>query len=255
MLRIWENYNTMVLKVGSRGYELKGNIVKPEQLSALSSSKLFSGIGKEELAAFLICLNPRIQEYEKDDFIAIAGEPLEGIGLVLSGKVGILKESIAGNRTILSVLRQGNLFGEAAAWGSGRRWPATALAMEPCCVLFIPPEKLTGQCPRNCAWHKSIIGNMLGILAEKAMELNRKMELLEIKSMRGKLCAYFYDLYKRAGSTAFTLPLNRNDLADYLDVSRPSMSREMGRMRDEGIIDFHLSSVLIKDVKQIQSAE
>lgn len=228
--------------------------MKAEYVAVLLKTPLFSGIGKEEMASFLICLNPKVQEYAKGEFIAMEGDQLCGIGCLLSGSASVLKESASGSRNFMTALKPGSLFGEMAAWSAERRWPATVQAEEAAAALFIAPEKLAGPCSKSCRWHTAIVENMLRILSEKALMLNRKVDYLTIKTMRGKLCSYFLDRHRYVGSATFTLPLNRNELADYLGVSRPSMSREMGRMRDEGIIDFHLSTVKIKNLEKVKLA-
>jgi CRP/FNR family transcriptional regulator, dissimilatory nitrate respiration regulator len=226
--------------------------MKAEHVAVLLKTPLFSGIGKEEMASFLICLNPRVQEYAKGEFISMEGDALSGIGCILSGSASVLKESASGDRNFLTAIKPGHLFGEMAAWSQEKRWPATVQAEEETSALFIPPEKLAGPCAKSCRWHTAIIENMLKILSEKALMLNRKVDYLSMKSMRGKLSAYFLERRRLAGSSTFTMPLNRNELADYLGVSRPSMSREMGRMRDEGIIDYHLATVKIKNIDLIK---
>lgn len=228
--------------------------MKAEYLVSLSKTPLFTGIGREELASFLLCLNPHTQEYEKNAIIAVEGTAFRGIGCVVSGEVAILKENAAGDRVMLSMLGPGSLFGEMAAWSAQPRWPATVQALQDAAVMFIPPEKVAGPCAKACRWHAVIIQNMLKILSEKALALNRKVEYLAVKSMRGKLAAYFVEQQKQAGTPMFTMPLNRNELADYLGVSRPSMSREMGRMRDEGLIDFHLATVKILNMDELKLA-
>lgn len=228
--------------------------MKAEHIASLVKTPLFSGIGKEDLVSFLICLNPRIQEYAKGEVIALEGDAMGGIGVMLSGEVAVLKETSSGDRMILTVLKPGSLFGEMAAWSAEHRWPATVQAQEASAVLFIPPEKITSPCQKACRWHPAIIQNMLKILSEKALMLNRKVDYLAMKSMRGKLCAYLLERQKLSDSLTFTLPLNRNEMADYLSVSRPSMSREMGRMRDEGLIDFHMSTMKIKNMPAVRAA-
>lgn len=226
--------------------------MKAEYITILMRTPLFQGICKEELAAFLVCLNPRIQEYGKGEYVALEGEALAGVGCVLSGEVSIMKENAAGDRIIMAVARPGSLFGEMAAWSSRRLWPASVQALEPTAVMFLPPDKIAGSCAKTCRWHAAIIENMLKILAEKALMLNKKVEYLAMKSMRGKLAAYFLEQARHTGSVTFSMPMNRNELADYLGVSRPSMSREMGRMRDEGIIDFHMATVKIKNLNLLK---
>jgi CRP-like cAMP-binding protein len=89
------------------------------------------------------------------------------------------------------------------------------------------------------------------IVSERAIALSRKVEYLSIKSIRGKISTYLLEQYKKAGKAIFMLPMNRNEMADFLNVSRPSLSREMCKMRDEGIIDFHRASILVKDVRAL----
>ena len=96
--------------------------------------------------------------------------------------------------------------------------------------------------------------NMLSVVSEKAINLNRKVEYLAMKSLRAKLSRFLLEQYKKAGKTMFVMPLNRSELSDFLNVSRPSLSREMCRMRDEGIIDFYRSSVQILDEEALKKA-
>ena len=95
--------------------------------------------------------------------------------------------------------------------------------------------------------------NMLNIISNKALILNRKVEYLSIRSIRGKIIHYLLEQYKHKGKNNFTLPLNRTELADFLNIPRPSLSREMCRMRDEGLIDFHRSSIKINNVENLKA--
>ena len=84
--------------------------------------------------------------------------------------------------------------------------------------------------------------------------MNKKLEYLTIKGMRGKLSALFLDQYRKEGRATFTLSMNRNQMADFLNVSRPSMSRELSRMKEEGLIDYHLSSIRLLDIPALERA-
>ena len=173
----------------------------------------------------------------------IAGDPLHGIGIVLDGEVEVVRENAAGSKSIIAFISKGNTFGEIAAFAGQETWPSTVTARKESLLMFIPPDRFMGNCPRACAFHKTLIQNMLKILSEKAVQLSRKVEYLGIKSMRAKLCTYLLEQRRINNSSTFILPVNKNELADYLNVSRPSMSRELGRLRDEGVLDFYLSSV------------
>ena len=103
-----------------------------------------------------------------------------------------------------------------------------------------------------CPWHRSLVENFLKLLSQKALMLNRKVEYLSIKGIRAKVSTYLYDQYLLQGSRDIQLSLNRTELADFLNVSRPSMSRELGKMREEGIIDFHLNRFHIKNEQALR---
>lgn len=221
-------------------------------VSILVKVSLFQGIERTDLTTMLGCLEPKLSTYKKNDFITIAGEKFESVGIMLEGEAVVIKENAAGNRVVMDLLKPGDIFGEVVVFAEDAVWPGSVVAQEASKALFIPRQKIIGQCQRMCPWHRMIIRNMLKIVSEKAMLLNKKVEYLTIKSMRGKIAALLLEQYRKTGQTTFVLPLNRNEMADFLNVSRPSMSREMRRMKDEGVIDFHLSSVRIKDIESLK---
>jgi len=221
-------------------------------LPILTKSILFRTIKPEDLREMLVCLQPKIHTYAKNDYIAFEGEDLPGIGIMLAGNGIIMKENAAGQRYIMGKLESGDIFGEMVVYATNSVWPATIQALENSTVMFLSREKIIGDCCKMCPWHRSLIENMLRIISEKALFLNKKLEYLTIRSMRGKISAYLLDQYKKNKQPVFTLPMKRHELADFLHVSRPSMSREMGKMRDEGIITFERSTIEILDKEKLK---
>lgn len=219
----------------------------------LSECELFRGITPEEIKAIFECLKPQVSNFEKNECVAVAGEKFFGLGIVLFGEVVVAKENAAGSRAIMAVNGPGEMFGEMAAFSGDGVWPVTVAARGACTVMFLPAGKIVGNCDRPCVSHRRLITNMLEIVSGKALLLHRKLEYLAIKSMRGKISAFLLEQHKRAGRVNFRLPMKRNELADFLNVSRPSLSREMCRMRDEGVIEFHKESVKIKEVDALRS--
>lgn len=223
-----------------------------DYIGKLKHTVLFEGIEESQLLAVLNCLQPSIHKYTKNQIVILEGEKLNGIGIVLSGKVDVAKESANGNRIILSKVSEGSIFAEVASFSNSGISVATVIATVDTQVMFISPEKITNNCERLCEAHKRLTRNVLNILANKAMNLNRKIEYLAIKSMRGRLCAFIVNMHEKSQKAEIHIPFNRNELADYLGVSRPSMSRELGRMRDEGLIDFKGNKVLIKELSALK---
>lgn len=219
----------------------------------LSKCGLFDGIPLDESEEMLQCLGAKVKEFQKNECIAITGDAIDGIGILLSGVIAVTKENITGDRNVMLILGPGEIFGEIAAYADGSIWQATVIAQENCSALFLPPQKIAGSCERQCSSHRTLLLNMLKIISNRALFLTKKIEYLTKKNLRGKIAAYLLEEFQNTGRTMFDLPFNRNELADFLNVSRPGLSREMGRMRDEGIIEFHKESIKLKDIDALKS--
>lgn len=226
--------------------------MKGHSLEWTAKCELFDGVSIDEAPEFLYCLGAAIHKYSRNTSIAIAGEPFSGLGIITSGSAVVTKESASGDRLIMAVLGPGMLFGEIVAFSEAPVWPATVMAQEACEVIFLAAGRIVGQCEKQCPFHRQLIRNMLRILSDKALLLNRKVEYLSLPSVRAKVASYLMEHYRKAGTRVLMLPLDRNELADFLNVARPALSREMGRMRDEGIIDYHRSSVKIVDLEALK---
>ncbi|MGI6712435.1 MAG: Crp/Fnr family transcriptional regulator [Bacillota bacterium] len=218
----------------------------------LGVCSLFQGVDPNEMPNILGCLRPRIESYKKNELVTIEGDIFTGIGVVLSGEMIVTKENVAGNRVIMEIISPGEMFGEMSAFSGEGVWPATVVAQVNSTAMFLASEKIAGECEKLCPSHRLLVINMLKIISNKAIRLNTKVEYLSMKSMRGKISTFLLEQYKRTGKNTFMMPLKRDELADFLNVSRPSLSREMGRMRDEGIIEFHRASIKLKDITALR---
>ncbi len=228
--------------------------MKNKKLEILAGAALFAGIEADTLAAMMGCLQPKVANYAKNSFITVEGEPFTGLGILTAGEAAVVKENVAGVRSVLTSLAAGDMFGEMVAFAARKIWPASVVAYSECTVVFLPPHKITGTCSAVCGGHQKMIMNMLQILSERALMLNRKVEYLVVRSMRAKIGKYLLEMYRLTGKLTFVMPLKRDDLADFLNVSRTALSRELGRMRDEGLLDFYRSSVKILDLEGLIKA-
>lgn len=222
-------------------------------LPVLAQCPLFKGLDAAGIKNLLPCFQPKVVKCHKGDLIRQAGEAQDSIGIVLAGEIQVLNEDYAGNRLIIGVFGPGELFGEVAAFAGTGRWPNTVMASQPAQILFIPISKISQPCCKVCDFHQQLIRNMLSIVAVKALNMNSRINYLKMRGMREKLSAYLFEQYRLTGSRNFLLPVNRDQLADFLNVSRPSMSRELGRMKAEGIIDFYKSAVTLKNLGALRT--
>jgi CRP/FNR family transcriptional regulator, dissimilatory nitrate respiration regulator len=225
-----------------------------EWMQALRSARLFQGIGPESLNIMLDCLKPRIKRVKMREVVVACGQPYLGLGIVAAGKVALVRETYSGNRIMMGILQSGEIFGEVVAFSDLKTWPMTVIAQEDGVVLFLPPDKITGTCSNICLSHSRLIVNMLRILSNHALLLDRKIEHLSARDLRGKISSYLLGLYTEAGRTTLEVPMKRHELADYLGMARPSLSREMARMRQEGIIDFDRSQITVKNPVKLEES-
>ena len=217
-----------------------------EFLSVIRSSQLFSGISEEELTAMLSCLDTRTENFSKDDFVLRSGDAIESIGLVLSGSVLIIQEDIWGNRNILSKAGPGQTFAVAFACAPGSVLNASAVAETNVTIMFLNVKRILSVCPSACDHHSRIIRNLLSELAEKNLRFSEKLTHMGQRTTRSKLMSYLSAESQRLGKYEFDIPFSRQQLADYLAVERSGLSLELGKMRAEGLLDFHKSHFILK---------
>lgn len=217
-------------------------------LEAFAESALFRDVPAAALPDMVTFLQPAVKNYAKGTYVAMAGEPMTGIGVLIRGQVTVIKETVGGGRAIMAALVPGDLFGEMAAFSQQRCWPAAVTAQSDCVVAFLPPERLLQSCAAKGLAGMQLLQNLLLVISERALLLHRKVEYLSMKSLRARIAAYLMEQQRQSGKLSFTLSHNRSELADFLQVSRTALSRELGRMRDEGLLEFYRSSVKLKDL-------
>ncbi len=209
-----------------------------EYLEILIRSRLFAKIKGTELDEMLACLTPAKKNFKKGTYIYRDGEQIFSMGLVLSGSIHILKEDYWGNRTILAEVQTGQLFGEAYACSDTAKISVSAVAAQNSTVLFFDVKRILTPCASGCPFHAQLIQNLIAELAEKNILLTGKIEHISQRRLRDKILSYLSDFSKEQESSDFTIPFNRQELADYLSVDRSALSNELCKLRNEGVLEF-----------------
>ncbi|MBQ8507267.1 MAG: Crp/Fnr family transcriptional regulator [Clostridia bacterium] len=210
-------------------------------LSVLKQCPLFAGIEAENIPAMLGCIGGRVYEYGKNETIFMEGDPATQVGVVLSGAVQIIREDFYGKRSIMGSVHPGQLFGESFACAEIERMPVSVIATEKSEIMRIDCRRITMSCSNACAFHSRMILNLLGVVAAKNLMLNQKIEIMSQRSTKEKLMTYLLDQAKRHKSSEFTIPFDRQSLADYLGVERSALSAEISKLRGEGILETNRS--------------
>ena len=197
---------------------------------------LFQEIAFSDFERMLNCLAAKTATYKKNEIIILSGDKIDFIGLVVSGSVKIIKEDIDGNITMLGGIGASEIFGECFVCAGVSRSSVTIQASKETEVLFINYRKIMTVCATTCVFHGQLVENMVKLIARKNLLLNQKIEVLSRRTTRDKLLCFFDT--QRGLSKKFVIPFNREELAHYLGVNRSAMSKELGKMRDEGLIKF-----------------
>lgn len=220
-------------------------------LKILVTCPLFQGLTEIELLAYLQQARITVHNYSKNEFIAFSGEPMSGIGIILEGKVLIMRENVAGQRAFMTEMGASNMFGEALLFSKSPLWPATIKALTRTKLFFLPFNTFMQTLPDCPDCQKKIFTNLLMDLSEKALLLTKKVHYLTLKGMREKIFAYLTTLYKEQQKDQLLLPHTRQEIADLLNVCRTSLSRELHKLHREGIITLSGKHVLLHNIPLI----
>jgi len=210
-----------------------------------SESPLFAGIRPEEMQTMFGCIGYHISTYPKGAVIAFEQENIRHVGVVLEGKVDMIKEDLWGNRTMLVRMGKDEVFGETFACGEDNMAVVSFVVSQDTKVLFLPFDRVMHTCSSACVFHQRLTENMLRVIARKNRELMRKVEVISQKNLREKILAYLSIQAQQQDTKIFEIPLGRSELAEYLCADRSALTRELAKMQEEGLIDYHRNSFKI----------
>ena len=210
-------------------------------------TRLFAGLTAEDLKNVLPCLGAQKRAFPKGGHIFSVGERISSMALLLSGSVHIQKEDYWGNLSILGEIGPGDLFGETYACLKMEPLTNNAVAVKDCVVLFLDAGRMFTPCTSACSYHTRLIQNFLAVLASKNLFLTGKLTHMSRRTTREKLLSYLSEQSQRAGSPSFSLPFNRQQLADFLSVDRSALSAELGKMQREGLLETEKNYFYLKE--------
>ncbi|MBQ4527157.1 MAG: Crp/Fnr family transcriptional regulator [Clostridia bacterium] len=208
----------------------------------LKRTQMFSGVGENEIESMLSCLDARLCEFSKGEYIIRQGEYLNDIIVLADGNLHIQKDDYWGNRSILGQISAGEMFGEAYVAPNSGTALNDVVATEKSTVIFFDVKRILTTCSSACRFHSMVVQNLFFAISEKNRKLVQKLDHMSKRSTREKLISYLSEEAKKQSSSHFTITFNRQQLADFLSVDRSAMSNELCKMRDEGLIEFKKNS-------------
>lgn len=210
-------------------------------------SKIFKNIEENEVDLLLKCINNYRKTFKKGEIILREGEKTEYMGIVITGSVVVERADLWGNNTVLGVISPGGIFAETYAILNDEPLMINVYANEKSEILFLRTNEIFKTCEKSCNFHDQLILNLIRIASFKNLNLSRKIIHTGPKTIRGKLLSFFSEWVKKENSLSFSIPYNRQQLADYLSVDRSAMSNELSKMQKEGILEFKKNKFKIID--------
>lgn len=213
------------------------------QWAGIEGCRLFRGVSRATLTDMLTQARAVIRTYEREEIIALEGHELTGLGVLLTGRVQAQHTYQSGISSVLATLGPGDSIGEAVIFSQEPCYPATIVAVERSTVLFIPKRTLAGLLHNS-----TLMTNFIGILSDRIVLLSGRIRTLSYHTLRQRIADHLLTLSRGSDNTV-DLRMSRREMAESMGVARPSLSRELSSMRDDGLLDFDKSIITIRDVK------
>ena len=206
---------------------------------------LFQGLEREEISEVLQKFHGLIKHFSKSDYIYLAGDCVENLCVVLDGTVQMIKEDIWGEKSIIANLGAGSVFAENFLGKLGDRSVVSYFVASDSEILMLPLGRALFEVNTASKASQRLMCNIVSILADNNTRLIEKTEILCKKTLRSKILAYLEQEARNNDCRQFTIPFNRTDLANYLDADRSALTRELARMKEEGLIDYNKNTFTI----------
>ena len=216
----------------------------------LKRTRLFAGVSEVEIDSLLSCLGARILEYQKGEYVLRQGENISDIMILAEGDLHIQNDDYWGNRSILGKISVGEMFGEVYVGPESGAMLNDVVAVEDSTVILFDMKRILTTCSTACRFHSMVVRNMFFAISEKNRNLVQKLGHMSRRTTREKLISYLSEESKKQNSSKFTIPFNRQQLADFLSVDRSAMSNELCKMRDEGLVEFEKNRFVLLCTKQ-----
>ena len=218
-------------------------------MTALSKCILFKNLTETNITFLLRAVQYQLESYAKGETLAIEGDACDRIGVVISGKIELQNICPSGKVMTLTQLESGMVFGEAILFSGQHSYPITITAAAKSEVLFFKKQEVVHMLTH----HPMVLENYLSLLSNRLFMLNGKLKTLSLETLRQKLADFILKEYKKQKKLTLNISMSRKEMSEHLSVQRPSLSREMIHMQEEGLIEFGKHSIVILDLESLEA--
>lgn len=207
--------------------------------AALQKNLLFRNKSEADIARLLSQIHTVVRTYSKNEIIVTEGDPATMMGLVLSGTVEVQKIYSTGKSITVSRFSTGSTIGEAVLFSKSNQYPATVISADTSTLLIFPREELL----RLFTLDTDVLVMFMQNMSERLVLINQKIEILSLGTLRQRIAYFLLKEYKKQKTERIHVPFSKRVWAEHLNSARPSLSRELCYMRDQGWIAFDDDSV------------
>ncbi|MCF0246574.1 MAG: Crp/Fnr family transcriptional regulator [Ileibacterium sp.] len=208
---------------------------------------LFERIDQNHLQMLLTRLSSFEKTFSKGDIIHLEKDKTQYAGIVISGQVQMVKTDIWGDESLMAYMEPGELILESFAVRKDSTSFVSFIASKKSRILFLSLDHIIHRCPHQCDFHNQLVENLFELIAEKNLHLMEKIDVTSRPTLREKILAYLSLEAQKQKSRYIEIPLNRQDMAQYLCANRSAMTRELSKMKEEGIIDYDGNTFVLQN--------
>lgn len=219
-------------------------------LNSLLKCVLFRNMNSEEIEKVLDNIPNNLKSFPSGEIIAIEGDSCDSVGIILDGNIEIHKSFASGKLVTINHFEAGNIFGEALVFSGSHKYPATIISSDSSRVMFVDRNDII----KLMTLDTRILNNFMGVLSNRILMLNQRLTNLTLDTLRKKIANLLIEEYKKQNTNYITLPFSRKKMAEMLNIPRPSLSRELVKMKEEGMIDFYKNKVKILDMEALKDS-
>lgn len=217
-------------------------------IEKLKNNQFFKGLSDSRIEEMLLELKYVSKTYSKDQVIANEGEICNSLGLVIDGFVEIQRIYSTGKHIVLKRMGPGEVFGEALMFSNKNEYPATIISSSDSIIYYLKEDDIIHLCLKD----EMILKNFITLLSNKIFVLNRKIKMISFKTLREKVINFIFEQVKKQKSSTVKLKINKEQIAALLGIPRPSLSRELMKLRDDGFIEFDRNTIKVLDIEALE---
>jgi len=214
--------------------------------SLLSNAHLFKGISPDEIEIILKSVPNRVKKFQSGSMLSQSGEPVNSLMIVIKGVVKGEMIDYAGRVIKIEDIPAPGSLASAFMFGNRNRFPVNVIAVSDGELLLIEKSDFLTLLMNN----DIILVNFLDMISNRSQFLSEKIKFLNFKTIKGKLAQY---ILQKAGKDQSTvnLDMTQSDLAEFFGVTRPSVSRALGDMEEDGYLEAKGKNIKIFDKKRL----